>query len=412
MVQIKDSNMNEISLLHTELKKKFLIVDDKFDEMNNYVADTLRLRKGYREPIFSDEYDKDNIHYIRLIIKHLVIDPEKKLVQKVQNLLSNNIEICPLVVILINKIGRQDDEKEYYIYKNKFKFISSDGESMLLQEIIEEDSSLLEEGEVSEIIEEEKISEIEEFEEFEEFDETEVLVERAVENERQPKRKCQRSRKLFSVNSSNYFFRSRLEASFATFLNELNLNYSYESLTFNFHQKKNHDDCQETYTLDFSIQMKSIYSNTVASNILIELKPQFPHIQEWNKTQHVSELGFQVILMYGDKFDLPIQLENQKRHYNHSKCFRGITWNGICDSEGFAEPLSGFSIFCELKNIETMTEREKDCVLGYTQTDHDTYIALIQVKNTSEMMNDHFDWDSDCIKRAFNIAENVQIFES
>lgn len=105
-------------------------------------------------------------------------------------------------------------------------------------------------------------------------------------------------------------YRSKLEAQTAYFMTCLGIQYFYEVCTLNLPDGS-------TYTPDFWLPEQ---------NLLIEVKPHYPHIEEIRKCELVSECGFNIVIMYGT-IDAPFSFEQTNgRRYLHKNSARGMFW--------------------------------------------------------------------------------------
>lgn len=110
---------------------------------------------------------------------------------------------------------------------------------------------------------------------------------------------------------NNVLFRSLTEARFALVLDELKIPYSYESMAFN-------RPSGGRYTPDFFLPDQQL---------MIEIKPAYPLIEEEEKCEEMSSAGYRIVCMYGDRIGLmPLSYEQKKRNYAHKDGMRGIAW--------------------------------------------------------------------------------------
>lgn len=127
---------------------------------------------------------------------------------------------------------------------------------------------------------------------------------------------------LFSVQKYNGYsrpttykgvdFRSLTEARFALVLDELQIPYQYESITFN-------RPGGSRYMPDFFLPDQQL---------MIEIKPAYPLVEEEQKCEEMSAAGFRIVCMYGERIGvLPLGYEQKKRNYAHKDGMRGIAWH-------------------------------------------------------------------------------------
>lgn len=127
-----------------------------------------------------------------------------------------------------------------------------------------------------------------------------------------------------SSNQSNQFratpviyngtrFRSQLETKFCILLDMLNVEYNYEKLNFTLSNNKS------TYRPDFWLKRQKI---------VVEIKPEFPHVDEIEKCEYVSrEFQLSVVILYGEPACFPMSgFDGKKRLYRHKMGMRGIMW--------------------------------------------------------------------------------------
>lgn len=105
-------------------------------------------------------------------------------------------------------------------------------------------------------------------------------------------------------------YRSRLEARYAVFLKTLQIQFTYELMTF-------HLPGGRSYTPDFYLTDLKLF---------IELKPCYPHIEEMELCEQVAALGHDIALVFGSDFVVPLQSSSLTRHYTHRNALRGILW--------------------------------------------------------------------------------------
>jgi hypothetical protein len=108
-------------------------------------------------------------------------------------------------------------------------------------------------------------------------------------------------------------YRSLAEARFAITLDTLNIQFCYETMSFK-------RPCGGKYTPDFFLPDQQL---------LIELKPSHPLVDEEQKCEELSESGFRIVCMYGERIGtLPFAYQTgRKRDYSHKEGIRGIAWH-------------------------------------------------------------------------------------
>lgn len=111
-------------------------------------------------------------------------------------------------------------------------------------------------------------------------------------------------------------FRSLTEARFAAALDNLGISYSFEQMTFK-------RPGGGRYTPDFFLP---------AQQLLVEIKPARPLVEEERKCEEMSEMGFRIVCMYGNRIGtMPFGYERSsggaRRDYAHKEGMRGIAWH-------------------------------------------------------------------------------------
>lgn len=121
-------------------------------------------------------------------------------------------------------------------------------------------------------------------------------------------------------------FRSRLEARIALFMDRVQVSWSYERITLRL-------PAGNTYTPDFFLPRQ---------NLLVEVKPAFPHVEEMEKCEAVArDVGMRVVLLFGSELGPAYRHINGDggRFYSHQNAPRGMAW----DSQG--ERIAGDVLF-------------------------------------------------------------------
>lgn len=124
-------------------------------------------------------------------------------------------------------------------------------------------------------------------------------------------------------------YRSLTEARFAIALDTMNIPFSFECMTFK-------RPGGGRYTPDFFLP---------AQQLLIEIKPSRPLVDEEEKCEELSQSGFRIVCMYGERIGtLPFAYQQgRKRDYSHKEGMRGIAWHN-------GEKLAGEVAFVVGKN--------------------------------------------------------------
>ena len=124
-------------------------------------------------------------------------------------------------------------------------------------------------------------------------------------------------------------YRSLTEARFAISLDTLAIPFSYETMSFK-------RPGGGRYTPDFFLPNQQL---------LIELKPAHPLVNEEQKCEELSQCGFRIVCMYGERIGmLPFAYQiGRKRDYSHKEGVRGIAWHN-------GEKLAGEVAFVVGKN--------------------------------------------------------------
>lgn len=104
-------------------------------------------------------------------------------------------------------------------------------------------------------------------------------------------------------------YRSKLEAKHAFFMKFLDVKFHYEPLAFNFPSFR--------YIPDFWIPELDVF---------VEIKPRYPYVEEIEKCEFVSRLGFNIVLLYGT-LTPPHSLQSDPiKDYSHENGCRGMGW--------------------------------------------------------------------------------------
>jgi len=168
---------------------------------------------------------------------------------------------------------------------------------------------------------------------------------------------------------NNVTYRSLTEARFALVLDELKIPYSYESMVFN---RPNGG----RYTPDFFLPDQQL---------MIEIKPAYPLIEEEEKCEEMSSAGYRIVCMYGERIGvMPLGYEQKKRNYAHKDGMRGIAWHN-------GEKLPGIVTFVVGRSPKTPSPLE---MMANTDAPH-----LDVVRSTSDRR-----WDSGIIRDALEKA--------
>ena len=124
-------------------------------------------------------------------------------------------------------------------------------------------------------------------------------------------------------------YRSLTEARFARALDLMGIPFSFETMTFK-------RPGGGKYTPDFFLP---------SQQLLIEIKPARPLIEEEEKCEELSQSGFRIVCMYGTRIGvLPFAHQTSaKRNYDHKEGMRGIAWHN-------GEKLAGEVAFVVGKN--------------------------------------------------------------
>lgn len=127
-------------------------------------------------------------------------------------------------------------------------------------------------------------------------------------------------------NLNGFYYDSKLESRHACFFEALNIQYSPHCVTVTLR----HGDKETHYTPDFYLE------NIGSNGMHIEIKPRYPHEEEWLKAELMATtFKVDVLLLYGN-FPSGMPYANEKsvtsvserRHYSHSDSVRGILWRG------------------------------------------------------------------------------------
>lgn len=124
-------------------------------------------------------------------------------------------------------------------------------------------------------------------------------------------------------------YRSMAEARFAIALDAMNIPFSFETMSFK-------RPGGGRYTPDFFLPQQQL---------LVELKPSRPLVEEEEKCEEMSQSGFRIVCMYGQRIGtLPFAYQTgRKRDYGHRDGLRGIAWHN-------GEKLAGEVAFVVGKN--------------------------------------------------------------
>lgn len=128
-------------------------------------------------------------------------------------------------------------------------------------------------------------------------------------------------------NFNGFHYDSKLESRHACFFESLNIQYSPHCITVTLRQ----GDKETHYTPDFYLE------NIGANGMHIEIKPKYPHEEEWLKAELMATtFKVDVLLLYGNfpsgmpyaNEDRSVTSVSERRHYSHSDSIRGILWRG------------------------------------------------------------------------------------
>ena len=108
-------------------------------------------------------------------------------------------------------------------------------------------------------------------------------------------------------------YRSLTEARFAIALDCLNIPFSFETMSFK-------RPGGGRYTPDFFLPNQQL---------LVEIKPSRPLVDEEEKCEELSATGFRIVCMFGERISLlPFAYQQgRKRDYSHKEGMRGIAWH-------------------------------------------------------------------------------------
>lgn len=129
-----------------------------------------------------------------------------------------------------------------------------------------------------------------------------------------PKRRRTSGQMSIPTEYNGVKFRSRLEARIAMFMDRVEMPWSYERITLRL-------PSGNTYTPDFFLPRQ---------NLLVEVKPAFPHVEEMQKCEAVArDVGMRVVLLYGSDLGPAYRHINGDggRFYSHQNAPRGMAWN-------------------------------------------------------------------------------------